>query len=157
MSKSTESSTDKNATVYSSVTIESQDQIADDDSLVSRTMASSINDTSIGTDIDTHIAIELERLPQRRVHFNDDPSEVVCYLPELEELSEDDKYAMWWSHYDYEEIAMTARTICKEVRRHGALTNGLDEAYQRAIKASKLIAEAHFDETAIQLLQDAVS
>jgi hypothetical protein len=74
---------------------------------------------------------------RRKVRFHPSISQVVVTLPTLREIDEDQKRRLWWSLSDYEVFTDTARNISREVRRHPGLTSGLDEAFRKALLASK--------------------
>jgi hypothetical protein len=65
---------------------------------------------------------------------------------------------LWWDYRDYEGFSKTAFGISKEVRRRPSLTNGLDQAYQKAKKFSMdLSDEERTQELMNQLSLDSVS
>eukprot|EP00543_Licmophora_paradoxa_P015315 CAMPEP_0202460944 /NCGR_PEP_ID=MMETSP1360-20130828/46714_1 /ASSEMBLY_ACC=CAM_ASM_000848 /TAXON_ID=515479 /ORGANISM="Licmophora paradoxa, Strain CCMP2313" /LENGTH=246 /DNA_ID=CAMNT_0049082807 /DNA_START=21 /DNA_END=761 /DNA_ORIENTATION=- len=114
-------------------------------------------------DNDTNIILsEREVLPQspithytntsRRVHFSEDSPYVIEYLPQLIELTRSEKCAIWWNRAEYDHIGDTARSICKEIRRHCAtMTIGLEEAYRQSRNASNEIEEYRMEEVIEQL------
>ena len=92
---------------------------------------------------------------RRTVRFHSSPSQVVAHLPTLREIDEDQKRRLWWSMSDYEVFSDTARNISKEVRRHSALTVGLDDAWRKAVQASKNVDQ--IDDAIQQISLDPVS
>jgi hypothetical protein len=69
---------------------------------------------------------------QPLVHFCQDDPPLIGYVSLSKDLEPSQRDALWWSANDYEVFAETAKSISKEVRKHHALTTGIDEAYRRA-------------------------
>jgi hypothetical protein len=92
---------------------------------------------------------------RRKVRFHPSISQVVVTLPNLREIDEDQKRRLWWSLSDYEVFTDTARNISREVRRHPGLTSGLDEAFRKALLASKHVDQV--EEAMRQIPLDPVS
>ena len=121
----------------------SSSALQDEEKTLSLTAKNSIQGTDDGTKT------------RRTVRFQASPSQVVAHLPTLREMDEDQKRRLWWSMSDYEVFTDTARNISKEVRRHSALTVGLDDAWRKAIQASKNVDQV--DDAMQQISLDPVS
>jgi len=94
---------------------------------------------------------ELSRRNRRRnctkqLRFAPEIVQVVEFLPTRAELSDSETRAFWWLPEDYEEFKLTAKLICKEVRRNTKYTAGLDAAYRRATRAAVTIDDENDDE-----------
>mmetsp|Transcript_35699 Transcript_35699/g.53219 ORF Transcript_35699/g.53219 Transcript_35699/m.53219 type:complete len:297 (+) Transcript_35699:247-1137(+) len=124
------SRSDQEDRVDNSGVVESKDADADDDE---RTVTTHNSSNSVKFDANVEI-IELIPLP--------------------DELSQEERQSVWWTMDDYQEFSETAHHICKEVRRHGALTTGLDEALKRSERAAKMVDESRVEEVITKISAD---
>lgn len=93
---------------------------------------------------------------RRRLRFQDN-HHVVAYLPLPSEIEDSQRRDMWWGAQDYENFSIMARNIARETRRHRSLSIGLDEAYKKAAKASRIVDESTIELAVEKLTGNSVS
>mmetsp|Transcript_3411 Transcript_3411/g.5017 ORF Transcript_3411/g.5017 Transcript_3411/m.5017 type:complete len:348 (+) Transcript_3411:64-1107(+) len=102
---------------------------------------------------------ELSRRNPRRkctkqVRFAPEIVQVLEFLPTRAELSDAETRTFWWLSEDYDEFKLTAKLICKEVRRNTKYTAGLDAAYRRATRAAFTIEDEEKADDVEGVLED---